>query len=161
MSLCIGLFGTRNNSWRTSFIDHYKALDIKYFNPIEAEAEKEICHLKEDKIILFPILGESYEEDSLSELGFGIQPLIALKQNGNRNLIFYIETQVQLTNSNLRKVSLQSRNLILEYLQELNDPTIFVVNSLDKMKQVSVELYEVHAKLEKLRLLASEVNFIM
>ena len=62
----------------------YDELGIEYFNPmvddwnpgmVPLEAE----HLAEDEVILFPILGWSYAEGSLSEMGFG--PLKAIRQN--------------------------------------------------------------------------------
>ncbi len=74
--LTIGLFGTCGNStWRDPFIKKYKELDIQYFNPMvdiwnEELAKVEAQHLAEDKIILLPIVNETYAFGSLSEAGF-------------------------------------------------------------------------------------------
>lgn len=125
---CIGLFGTcDSNSWRDPFMVRYQELRIEHFNPMVNDwhpgmVPLEAQHLAEDEIILFPILGWSYGEGSLSELGFG--PLKALRQNKNRSFVFLIETQLheRLTDPDRCKASLRARNLVLGHLKEL-DPT--------------------------------------
>ena len=72
----------------------YDELGLEYFNPMVDDwnpgmVPLEAKHLAEDEVILFPILGWSYAEGSLSEMGFG--PLKAMRQNFQRSFVFYIE----------------------------------------------------------------------
>jgi hypothetical protein len=159
--LNIGLFGTCDkNPWRDSFMERYTALGIPFFNPMVDDwhpgmAPLEAKHLAEDEIILFPVLGWSYAEGSLSEMGFG--PLKAMRQNANRSFVFLIETELheRLTDPERCKASLRSRKLLLGHLAELGAPNIYVVPSLDQMLSTSIELYEIHARLSSLRVTAS------
>jgi hypothetical protein len=154
MSICIGLFGTcDNNRWRDPFMKRYEDEGIEYFNPmvddwhpglVEAEAQ----HLAEDEVILFPILGWSYAEGSLSELGFG--PLRAMRQNKARDFIFFIETELheRLDDPDRCKASLRGRGLVMGHLKKLDAPNIYVVNSLAEMLELSVQLHGIHTKLQ-------------
>ena len=154
--LCIGLFGTcDNNRWRDPFVKEYESQGIQCFNPMVDDwhpglVPLEAQHLAEDEIILFPVLGWSYGEGSLSELGFG--PLRAMRQNMNRSFIFLIETTLheRLTDPDRCKASLRSRKLVLGHLAEVAAPNIYVVNSLDQMLQTSIDLWSIHQKLAKL-----------
>lgn len=147
---CIGLFGTcDNNRWRDSFMEKYRALGINFFNPMVDDwhpglVAEEAKHLAEDAIVLFPILGWSYGEGSLSELGFG--PLKALRQNQNRSFVFYIETELdpRLTDPERCKASLRGRKLVLGHLKELSAYNIHIVSSLPQMLEVSIKLHEAH-----------------
>lgn len=148
--LCIGLFGTCDqNRWRDPFMATYDSLGIEYFNPMVDDwnpgmVPLEAQHLAEDEIILFPILGWSYGQGSLSELGFG--PLKAMRQNRNRSFVYFIETKMheRLTDPEQCKTSVRARKLLLGHLKELDAPNIYVVNSLDQMMEASVKLYQVH-----------------
>jgi len=154
---CIGLFGTcDNNRWRDSFMKEYDSRRITYFNPMVEDwhpglVPLEAQHLAEDAIILFPVLGWSYAEGSLSELGFG--PLRALRQNTNRSFIFLVETTLheRLTDPDRCKASLRSRKLVLGHLTEVAAPNIYVVSSLDQMLQTSIELWTIHTRMDELR----------
>lgn len=123
--LCIGLFGTcDNNRWRDPFMEKYNSLGFSYFNPMVDNwhpglVAEEAKHLAEDEIILFPILGWSYAEGSLSEVGFG--PLKAMRQNVNRSFVFYVEDTLheRLRDPERCKASLRSRELVLGHLREL------------------------------------------
>lgn len=94
--LCVGLFGTCDkNRWRDPLMAKYDEEKILYFNPMVDNwhpglVADEAKHLAEDEIILFPILGWSYAEGSLSEIGFG--PWKAMRQNKNRSFVYLIET---------------------------------------------------------------------
>lgn len=155
--LSIGLFGTCDkNRWRDPFMARYDAEKIPYFNPMVDNwhpglVADEAKHLAEDEIILFPILGWSYGEGSLSELGFG--PLKAMRQNMNRSFVFLIETEMheRLTDADRVKASMRSRKLLLGHLKELDAPNIHVVRTLDTMLESSLELFEIHRRLGDLR----------
>ena len=134
----------------------YDELGIEYFNPmvddwnpgmVPLEAE----HLAEDEVILFPILGWSYAEGSLSEMGFG--PLKAIRQNFQRSFVFYIEMELheRLNDPDRCKASLRSRKLVLGHLEEVAASNIYVVKSIDEMFEVSVKLYQAHKGMREIR----------
>lgn len=134
----------------------YDLLGITYFNPMVDDwhpgmVPLEAQHLAEDEVICFPILGWSYAEGSLSELGFG--PLKAMRQNFNRSFIFFIEMTLheRLIDPDRCKASMRGRKLVLGHLSEIAAPNIYVVNSLDQMLETSIELYNTHAKLRDLQ----------
>lgn len=155
--MTIGLFGTcDNNRWRDTFMAKYQELGVPYFNPMVDNwypglVIEEAKHLAEDEIILFPVLGWSYAEGSLSELGFG--PLRAMRQNKHRSFVYLIETELheRLTDPDRRKASLRARKLLLGHLTELNDKNIFLVKSLDEMLTVSLDLYKIHLQINEVR----------
>lgn len=155
--LCVGLFGTcDNNRWRDPFMAKYEKLGIQYFNPMVDNwhvglVPLEAQHLAEDEIILFPILGWSYAEGSLSEMGFG--PLKAMRQNKFRSFVFFLEMELheRLTDPDRRKASLRARSLLLGHLAEVNAPNIYVVKSLNEMFDTSVRLHEIHRLLGETR----------
>lgn len=134
----------------------YDALGIPYFNPMVDDwhpglVAEEASNLANDEIILFPVLGWSYGEGSLSEMGFG--PLKAMRQNSNRSFVFLIETELdeRLTDPDRCKASLRARKLLLGHLAELEAPNIYVVNNLDEMLQTSLRLFEAHRSLTEAR----------
>jgi hypothetical protein len=155
--LCIGLFGTCDkNRWRDPFMTKYDEIGIPYFNPMVDDwhpgmVPLEAQHLAEDEIIMFPILGWSYAEGSLSELGFG--PLKAMRQNINRSFVYLIETTLheRLDDPDRCKASLRGRELLLGHLKELDAHNIYVVNSLEDGLAVTINLYEIHKKLQEIR----------
>lgn len=135
----------------------YAELGIEYFNPMVDDGWNpgmvplEAKHLAEDEVILFPILGWSYAEGSLSEMGFG--PLKAMRQNMNRSFLFYVETTLheRLTDPDRCKSSLRSRELVLGHLAQTNAPNIYVVKSLDEMLDVSIKVFQTHKTLLSIR----------
>jgi hypothetical protein len=155
--LCVGLFGTCDkNRWRDQFMVKYDELGIEYFNPMVDDwhagmVPLEAKHLAEDEIVLFPILGWSYAEGSLSEMGFG--PLKAMRQNMNRSFVFYVETTLheRLTDPDRCKASLRSRELVLGHLAQTAAPNIYVVRSIDEMLDVSIQVYQAHKVLQDIR----------
>ena len=155
--LCIGLFGTCDkNRWRDPFMAKYEELNVPYFNPMvdnwhPGMVPLEAQHLAGDEIVLFPILGWSYAEGSLAELGFG--PLRAMRQNMNRSFVYLVETELheRLTDPERCKASIRGRKLILGHLAELNAPNIYLVNSLDAMLDASLKLFRIHKDLGSLR----------
>ena len=155
--LCVGLFGTCDkNRWRDPFMAKYDELGIEYFNPMVDNwhaglVPLEAQHLAEDEVILFPILGWSYAEGSLSEMGFG--PLKAMRQNMNRSFVFYVETTLheRLTDPDRCKASLRSRELVLGHLEKVSASNIYVVRSIEEMLDVSIQVFQAHKMLHDVR----------
>ena len=159
--ITIGLFGTCGNSqWRTRFIEHYKENSIEYFNPVVPDwnssyADIEAEHLVEDEIILFPVTDETFGTGSLAEVGFSITQ--ALKSNNERFVVIYVAPKVsdklREENAELAKESDRARSLCLAHLrkQKHNYPNVFIVDSLEKMFQISNNLYEAMVLIKKSR----------
>lgn len=145
----IGLFGTCGNSkWRDSFIAEYEKLGIGFYNPQvpdwkPEDAEIEAEHLANDKIILFPITGESYGLGSLSEVGFSV--LNAIRLDDRRDFIILIETNLDesLDDAGMRKESSRARALVKQHLKKLRLPNLYLVDSLEEMLKISITLYEI------------------
>ncbi len=138
----------------------YDELGIPYFNPMVDDwhaglVPLEAQHLAEDEIIMFPILGWSYAEGSLSEMGFG--PLKAMRQNINRSFVYFIETVLheRLTDPDRCKSSLRARSLLLGHLEKLDAPNIYVVKSLEQALETTITLYGVHKQMHELRATSS------
>lgn len=134
----------------------YDELGLEYFNPMVDDwnpgmVPLEAKHLAEDEVILFPILGWSYAEGSLSEMGFG--PLKAMRQNFQRSFVFYIEMDMheRLTDPDRCKASIRSRKLVFGHLEEVAASNIYVVRSLDEMLDVSIKLYASHKSMKEIR----------
>ena len=158
IGLCIGLFGTCDKiRWRDPFMQKYDELGIKYFNPmvdnwhpgmVPLEAE----HLKEDPIILFPVLALSYGLGSLSEIGFG--PLKALRQNKYRSFVILVDDDVteelKAKDEAKAKDSLRSRKLVKGHLKGLNMPNVYLVETLEQMLETSLKLHGIHSSMETL-----------
>lgn len=146
---CIGLFGTCGGSrWREPFMARYAELGIQFFNPQvddwkPEDAEIEAEHLAEDAIILFPITGETYGTGSLAETGFSA--LQAIKLNCHRDFVVMIERELNpsLDDEVARKESLRSRALVRKHLEKLDIASLYVVDSLDDMLELSVELHAI------------------
>lgn len=161
MKPCIGLFGTCGGSkWRYDFIKEYNKLGLNYFNPqvedwVEELAEIEAGHLVNDEIVLFPITGETYGTGSLAETGYSA--LQAININSHRDFVIMIEQKIdsELDDPIARKESLRSRALVTEHLKKLNIASLYVVESLSEMLELSIALYDIATKrktLEKFRI---------
>jgi len=136
-------------------MEKYDELGIPYFNPMVDNwhaglVPLEAQHLAEDEIIMFPILGWSYAEGSLSEMGFG--PLKAMRQNSNRSFVYFIETVLheRLTDPERCEASLRARELLIGHLKELGAPNIYLVQSLEQALETTIDLYGVHKKMSEL-----------
>lgn len=159
--MCVGLFGTCDNvRWRDPFMARYGELGIKYFNPMVDDwhpgmVPLEAQHLKDDPIILFPVLKDSYGLGSLSELGFG--PLKALRQNAYRSFVILVDDDVteELRSKDPAKAkdSLRARKLVKGHLRGLGMPNVLMVESLEQMLEISVKLHGIHSNMEELRAL--------
>lgn len=125
--LCIGLFGTCGNSkWRDPFMEKYKELGIKFFNPqVEdwkpEDAAIEAEHLANDAIILFPVTSETYEIGSLSETGFSI--LQSIRLDDRRDFVIMIDPKpdqsLEKENAVAFKESCRARALVIQHLKNL------------------------------------------
>jgi hypothetical protein len=159
MSVCIGLFGTCGNSkWRDSFVANYKQLNIEFYNPQVADwkpedAEIEAEHLVNDNIILFPVTSETYGTGSLAETGFSI--LSAIKSNGERNIITFIDKTVDQhlidDNPTAAKESVRARALVRAHLMKVNYPFVYMVDDLGSMLALSMELYKIAVMMEDIK----------
>jgi len=149
---CIGLFGTcGGSSWRNTFIEKYEELKIPFFNPQVADwspdlAEVEAEHLVNDSIILFPVTNETFGTGSLAETGFSIMQ--AINSNEHRSVVIMIDKDIkeELKNSDpvASKESLRARALVKAHLLKNKKSNVYVVDSLEKMLEVSLKLYQVH-----------------
>lgn len=146
--LFVGLFGTCGNSvWRDAFIKKYEELGFNFFNPNkpdwkEEDAIIEAEHLANDRIILFPITGETYGTGSLSEVGFSI--LNAIRLDDRRHFVVMIEKDLaeELDDPVARKESLRSRALVVQHLKKLKLDNVYIVDTLEQMLEVSITLYK-------------------
>lgn len=150
--ITIGLFGTCGGSqWRLPFIQAFETNGMGYFNPQvddwdDSYAPIEAEHLVEDEIILFPVTSETYGNGSLAEVGFSINQ--AIRSDNERFVVVFVDPTVDAKlkedNAVLAKDSTRSRALVLAHLkkQASNYPNVYVVDSLDKMWEVSFHLYE-------------------
>lgn len=146
--LTIGLFGTCGGStWRKEFIEQYEKMGINFFNPQvddwkPEDAEIEADHLANDKVILFPVTGETYGTGSLSEVGFSI--LNAIKLDDRRSFVIMIEKDLSLAleDTIARKESLRARALVSQHLRKLRLGNLYVVDNLADMFDLSVKLYQ-------------------
>ena len=164
--LTIGLFGTcANSTWRKSFIEKYEELMFSYFNP-QVPSEKwtsemagiEAEHLRDDKILLFPVLKESFGFASLAEIGFAVHR--TLFGDGDltfRSLIVYIEPTVceELHKEfpRIAKENSNARTLVYKHLKSFVDEnpfSIYVVNSLEEMLSQSIECYNAYLEFDQI-----------
>lgn len=162
--LCIGMFGTCGNStWREKFIEHYNFMSCEYFNPQKEnwtpeDAENEAEHLADDKIILFPVLSETYGLGSLAETGFSIAQ--AMRLDDRRDFIILIDPKPDdslKSDPGLYKESLNNRALVRAHLSRLRLPNVYVVDTLDKMLDLSVHLYR---NAERIELFCKQFNTV-
>lgn len=155
----IGLFGTCGGSkWRDAFIKKYESHGINYFNPVKpdwnpADAVIEAEHLVNDDIVLFPITHETYGTGSLAETGYSI--MNAIRANDQRFVIIYISSvldqQLFVDNPTAAKDSCTARAIVTAHLTKVNNPNVFMVNSLEQMLEVSMKLHQVVTILKNVR----------
>jgi hypothetical protein len=149
MKTTIGLFGTCGNStWRDNFIALYKEKGINYFNPQLPEgtwtpecADIENQHFKKDDIVLFPVTNETTAFGSLAEVGFSINTLLENIES-HRYFIFMINDDCIVADEEQRTASVRARKLVKSKLIDCAHPNVFIVKTLDEMKELSLKLYE-------------------
>lgn len=148
--LCIGLFGTCGNSkWRDKFVNRYKTKSINFFNPLKTDWKPEDSvieaeHLSTDAIVLFAITAETFSTASLAETGYAI--LNAIVSVENRFVIIYIDPKVNPLlaeeNPQAAKESKNARAIIMSHLKHVKHSNIYLVDSLEKMLDLSITLYK-------------------
>ncbi len=162
MKNCIGLFGTCDNiPWREEFIEIYEEHGIDYFNPDAGDnwhpglIEDENLNLREDSVILFPILAESLGQGSLGEIGFSVMNVIRNITNGSHQMLVVLIddycTDARKTEDE-RQLSVKTRKLVKSKLLEVKHPNIYVIDSMEDMLELSVELYNVGSQMDQLHL---------
>lgn len=157
MPVTIGMFGTCGGSkWRNPFMARYKELGIAYFNPQVDNwdpscAEEEARHLANDQIILFPVTNETYATGSLAEVGFSILNAISLDDRRFFVIMIAMELLPNLMGSDMAKESLRSRALVKQHLKRLRLSNLYLVDSLEKMLEVSLMLYKAVSITEPLK----------
>lgn len=157
--VCIGLFGTCGDSkWRDAFMAAYEERGINFFNPQVSNwtpecADIEADHLVNDDVILFPVTNETFGTGSLSETGFSIMQ--ALKSNTNRSVVIMIDPLVnealQISDPAMTKDNSRARALVRAHLKKVQHPGVYIVEDLDTMLNVSIELYDIHSRLNRLQ----------
>lgn len=157
--VCIGLFGTCGGSkWRDAFMAAYAERGINFFNPQVEDwtpecAEIEAEHLVNDDVILFPVTNETFGTGSLAETGFSIMQ--ALKSNTNRSVVIMIDPTVndalQIADATTAKESARARALVRAHLKKVQHPGVYIVEDLDTMLNVSIDLYDIHSRLNRLQ----------
>ncbi len=167
-TICIGLFGTCNNSkWREEFIAQYEHDGIDYFNPDAGDhwhpgmIDDENRHLMEDNIILFPVLAESLGFGSLGEIGFSILNIKRNIENGsNQYLIVMIDDicTAELTTDAERDHSNRTRKLVKSKLESITHPNVLIVQNLDAMLIASLNLNQLISAYELTKETISKVN---
>lgn len=155
----VGLFGTcGGSSWRDSFIKEFDQHGIPYFNPqvdnwTPELADVEAWHLANDRLILFPVTGETFGFGSLAETGFSIQSALAV--NVNRFALLYIEPDVhehlRQQSPEQAEASRRARKLALTHLKKVTNPNVFVATSLADMLQKAMRLYAALELLDSVR----------
>lgn len=159
--VCVGLFGTCGNSeWRNPFIKLYTYNDIPFFNPDAGDnwhpgmIADENKHLKEDSIILFPVLAETTGFGSLGEIGFSVLNAIRNIHNGSgQYLITMIDDDCndkKATNDE-RKHSIKTRKLVKSKLLAVNHPNVIVVDNLPVMLTASIEVINIIKTLNNIK----------
>lgn len=157
--ICIGLFGTcGGSSWRKTFIERYETLKIQFFNPQVEDwspelAEVEAEHLVNDSIILFPVTNETFGTGSLAETGFSIMQ--AINSNEHRSVVIMIDKDIKeelkISDPVAAKESLRARALVRAHLAKNKRANVYVVDSLEKMYDISIQLYNVHKILHEIK----------
>jgi hypothetical protein len=121
---------------------------IAYFNPQVENWKPELAieearHLANDAIILFPVTRETYGQGSLAECGFSITQ--ALKFDEHRDIVILIEQMLDeplMGSKEQARDSLRSRRLVVEHLKRLRLNSVYLVDTLPRMLDVSLALYE-------------------
>ena len=145
----VGLFGTCGAStWRTAFVEAFRAKGVDYFNPQVADWTPELAtveadHLAGDAIVMMAVTGETVGAASLVEAGLLVARAI---QEPNRFFLLYIEEEVDPSLEGA-KDSNRARRLLLEHLSRFgNVPNLEVVASLEEALDLSVKLWRALAR---------------
>lgn len=157
----VGLFGTCDGvPWREPFISAYQKCRprVRFYNPEVPPgtwdpkmAITEKHHLKNDDIILFPVLAKSWGWGSLGETGFSIKQ--ALEVNRNRSVVVLIENYVdpivkekefnlvkdgawKTVNKHLESAEMSGFQDLLPVLEKANEESLKLV--IDQMEKANL-----------------------
>jgi len=158
MKNTIGLFGTCGGSdWRVPFIEKYEAQSIDYFNPDAGDhwhpglVDEENLNLREDRIILFPVLAETSGLGSLAEIGFSIMNVVRNIMNGSEQmLVILIDDDCIVEDQAVRKESIRSRKLVKSKVEDIRHPNIYMVENMEQMFELSIKLHELRNTKEEI-----------
>jgi len=148
------MFGTcGNTTWRKEmFIPAYEqnglVNGVDFFNPQVDDWKPELAqieaeHLAEDSILLLPVTKETYGTGSLAETGFSI--LQALKFDDRRDLVILIDETLEdslMADKVQAKESLRARALVKQHLKKLAYTNLYVVDTLEEMRDLSIKIYQ-------------------
>lgn len=131
---------------------------IPYFNPqvdnwTPELADVEAWHLANDRLILFPVTGETFGFGSLAETGFSVQS--ALSINANRFVLLFIAPDVDAalkeSAPEQADASRRARKLALAHLAKVTNPNVFVATSMSDMLGKTLKLYAALELLDSVR----------
>ena len=155
MQNVIGLFGTCDGSqWRVPVIERLDAEGIQWYNPDAGDnwepwmAEEENRQLKEDHIILFPILEESLGYGSLGEVGFSVLNIANNIMTGSNQCLIVLIDDVctdERKTPEQRKDSDRARKLVKSKLAGITHTNVYLVNSIDEMVDLAIAKHKVYA----------------
>lgn len=151
----VGLFGTCDGSqWRVPFIQSFDDLGINWYNPDAGDdwepwmMDEENKHLKQDHIILFPVLSESLGLGSLGEIGFSIQDVMRKIEGGSdQTLVVLIDDEcTKDADPTLIKESNRMRKLVKSKVKLVTHPNVYLVETLTDMQNLAVDLHNVYVQ---------------
>lgn len=155
MKNVVGLFGTCDNSqWRVPFIEAFDEIGIEWYNPDAGDnwepwmAEEENRQLKEDHIILFPVLAESLGLGSLGEIGFSVLNVLEAVQAGaDQTLVVLIDDDCTAEGKSEAeiKTSVRTRKLVKSKLKAVTHTNVYLVDTLKDMYDLACQLHDVYA----------------
>ncbi len=155
MQNTIGLFGTCDGSeWRLPVIEKLDKLGIPWYNPDAGSnwepwmAEEENRQLKEDHIIMFPILEESLGYGSLGEIGFSVMNVANNVLNGAAQTLIVMIADIctdERKTEEQRKDSNRARKLVKSKLAAIKHTNVYLVETVDDMVNLAIAKHKVYA----------------
>ena len=129
---------------------------MTYYNPqvgegewVEELAVVEADHLEHDMVQDWPVLDATYGEGSLADSGFSIASSLRAESPLPKFIVAMIDAELDpaLDNPEARASSLASRARVRAYLARIAAPNVFMVDSLERMLEVSIDLYGVASRI--------------
>ena len=163
MENTVGLFGTCDAStWREDYaIGPLTAADVNWYNPNitdydwsdpaknDALVKEENRNLVEDRIILFPVLGESLGVGPLAETGYSILSVLDHIADGNdQTLIVLIDDECTDTTKSEAEVKTSNRtrklvkSKLVQYLERHEDTNknVYLVDTVEEMVALAIDI---------------------
>jgi hypothetical protein len=157
-NITVGLFGTCDNiRWRDKFMMVFDRINLNYFNPMVDDwhpglVDDENRHLKEDEIILFPVLAESLGTGSLGEIGFSVLNAVRNIQN-DRVLIVLIDQEcnpIKEHDEAAIKQSCNARKLVRSKLIPFQSDNVILVDTMEEMLECCLDAVHVMTSNQRL-----------